>query len=112
MPIDHDRALDKEMDEAAQRAAEVTGLEKNPLLIILYRLSHQDRQLESIRIDMDHMSGRLTEHIAKSDEIKDSIDDMVSFWKGSRVVGRIMTWVVGMAAAFGAAYATAKKHLM
>ena len=56
----HDgRALDQEMDEAAQRAAEVTGLEKNPLLIILYRLSHQDRQLESIRIDMDTMARML-----------------------------------------------------
>ena len=37
MSINHDRALDKEMDEAAERASEVTGLEKNPLLIILYR---------------------------------------------------------------------------
>ena len=112
MLIDHDRALDKEMDEAAQRAAEVTGLEKNPLLIILYRLSHQDRQLESIRIDMDMMGQKLTEHVAKSDEIKDAVDEMVSFWKGSRVVGRIVTWVVGVAAALGAAYATAKKHLL
>ena len=112
MSINHDRALDKEMDEAAQRAAEVTGLEKNPLLIILYRLSHQDRQLESIRIDMDTMRREIVEHVAKSDDIKEAVDEMVSFWKGSRVVGRIVTWGVGVAAAFGAAYATAKKHLL
>lgn len=112
MSINHDRALDKEMDEAAERASEVTGLEKNPLLIILYRLSHQDRQLESIRIDMDTMRKEIIEHVAKSDDIKDAVDEMVSFWKGSRIVGRIITWVVGVTAAFGAAYATAKKHLL
>ena len=112
MPIDHDRALDKEMDEAAQRAAEVTGLEKNPLLIILYRLSHQDRQLESIRIDMDTMRRDIVEHVAKSDEIKDAVDEMVSFWKGSRVVGRIVTWAVGVAAALAAVIATSKRHFL
>jgi len=37
---------------------------------------------------------------------------MVSMWKGSKVVGRIMTWLVGIVAAIGAAWATAKKSLL
>jgi len=33
-------------------------------------------------------------------------------WKGSKVVGRIMTWLVGIVAAVGAAWAAAKKSLL
>ena len=72
MSFVHDpRHLDKEMDEAAEAAAQVTGIEKNPLLLILYRMSHQDKQLEMIRIQMDSMGMKLYDHIAKSEEVKE-----------------------------------------
>ena len=110
MNYGHDpRFLDKEMDEAAEAAAHVTGIEKNPLLIILYRLSHQDKQLESIRIQMDAMGIKLYDHIAKSEEIKEAIDDMVVIWRGSRIMGKVIMWFISLASALAAGYVAAKK---
>ena len=107
--MNHERRLEQEMLEAAQHVSDVSHVEKDPLLIILWRLNHQDRTLESIRLDLLAMNDELTEHISRENVIKESIDDMVSLWKGSKVVGRIMTWAVGIIAAAGAAYAAAKK---
>jgi len=33
-------------------------------------------------------------------------------WKGSKLVGKLMTWLVGIIAAIGAAWAAAKKSLL
>lgn len=107
-----ERHLEAEMLEAAQHVADVSHVEKDPLLIILWRLNHQDRTLDAIKSNQDTMGATLADHIARENEIKESIDDMVALWKGSRVVGRIMTWIVGIAAAAGAAYATVKKALL
>ena len=104
-PFDHDgRQLEKEMLEAAEHVEHVAHVEKDPLLIILWRLNHQDRALESIKSD-------LTSHIAQNEAIKDSVDELVAFWAGSKVAGRIMTWGIGILAAAGAAYASFKKDL-
>lgn len=106
------RQLEKEMLEAAQHVADVSHVEKDPLLIILWRLNHQDRTLESIKSDLSSMKAEVSDHISREDTIKESIDEMVSMWKGSKVVGKIMTWLVGVIAAIGAAWAAAKKSLM
>ena len=110
--LHHERHLEKEMLEAAQAVADVAHVEKDPLLIILWRLNHQDRTLDAIKTDLQAVGATLGDHIARENVIKESIDDMVSLWKGSKVVGKIMTWVVGIVAAVGAAYATAKKTLL
>lgn len=110
--LHHERLLEKEMLEAAQHVADVSHVEKDPLLIILWRLNHQDRTLDAIKSDLSSMNNELTEHISRENVIQESIDDMVSLWKGSKVVGRIMTWLVGIIAAVGAAYAAAKKTLI
>ena len=103
------RHLDQEVGEAVAKAAEFMGLENNPLMLILYRLDHTDKQLESIRIHVDGMGDRLSEHIAKSDEIKEAIDDLVVIWRGSRVMGRIIMWFVGTTASAAALWAAIKK---
>ena len=108
----HERALEKEMLEAAQHVADVAHVEKEPLLIFLWRLNHKDRTLDAIKGDLHAVGTTLNEHIAREDVIKGSIDEMVSMWKGSKVVGKIMTWLVGIVAAIGAAWATAKKSLL
>ena len=108
---DYERKLEQEMLEAAAVAADTANVEKDPLLIILWRLNHQDRVLDSIKADMKHVSETLSEHIAREGEIKDSIDDMVVFWKGSKIAGRVASWFLGTLAALMAAYASAKKGL-
>ena len=113
MSFVHDpRRLDKEMDEAAEAAAQVTGIEKNPLLLILYRLSHQDKQLEMIRIQMDSIGMKLYDHIAKSEEVKDAIDDMVVIWRGSRIMGKVIMWFISLASALAAGWVAAKKLIL
>lgn len=110
--LHHERHLEEEMLEAAQHVADVSRVEKDPLLIILWRLNHQDRTLEAIKSDLSSMNAELSDHISREDTIKESIDEMVSMWKGSKVIGKIMTWLVGIIAAIGAAWAAAKKSLM
>ena len=110
--LHNERHLEKEMLEAAQHVADVSHVEKDPLLIILWRLNHQDRTLDAIKSDLSSMNNELTEHISRENVIHESIDDMVSLWKGSKVVGRIMTWIVGIIAAVGAAWATVKNGLI
>ncbi len=46
------------------------------------------------------------------DTIKESIDEMVAMWKGSKLVGKAMSWAVGIIAAIGAAWAAAKKSTL
>lgn len=111
MTEEHHRTLEQEMLEAARSHIEADPAEKDPLLIILWRLNHQDKALEGIRYDLSNVAKTLGSHIDREEVIKESIDDMVALWKGSKVVGRIMTWVVGVTAALGAAYASAKKGM-
>ena len=110
--LHHERHLEKEMLEAAQHVADVSHVETDPLLIILWRLNHQDRTLDAIKGDLHAVGKTLNDHIAREDTIKESIDEMVSMWKGSKLVGKIITWLVGVIAAIGAAWATAKKSLL
>ncbi len=99
----HDpRHLDKEMDEAAEAAAQVTGIEKNPLLLML----------EMIRIQMDSMGMKLYDHIAKSEEVKEAIDDMVVIWRGSRIMGKVIMWFISLASALAAGWVAAKKLIL
>jgi hypothetical protein len=109
-PFDHaKRQLEKEMLEAAEHVAHVAHVEKDPLLIILWRLNRQDRTLELIKRDLTSVASTLDDHIAREDVIKESIDEMVSTWKGSKVVGKVMTWAVGIIAAVGATIAAVKR---
>lgn len=100
------------MLEAAQHVADVSHVEKDPLLIILWRLNHQDKTLDAIKSDLKRMNTELSDHISREDTIKESIDEMVAMWKGSKLVGKIMTWAVGIIAAIGAAWAAAKKSTL
>lgn len=104
-----ERQLEQEMLEAAEHVAHVAHVEKDPLLIILWRLNHQDRTLESIKRELTAVAGTLDDHIAREDVIKESIDEMVATWKGSKVVGKVVTWFVGITAAVGATIAAVKR---
>jgi len=111
-PFGHDeRKLEQEMLEASEHVANVAHVEKDPLLIILWRLNHQDRTLESIKSDLGAVAHKLGDHIAREDVIKESLDEMVATWKGSKIAGRIAAWFVGIVSAFVAAWASAKKGL-
>lgn len=109
MTEEHARRLEIEMIEAKTAEMEYGDVSKDPLLLILWRLNHQDRTLEAIKADLFAVSKGLTDHVARNDVMQESIDEMVVMWKGSKAVGRIMTWGVGIAAAVGAAYATWKR---
>lgn len=109
MPLDHERALESEMLEAAKNVADVAHVERDPLLIILWRLNHQDKTLEGINSKLGNLDKTLADHISREGTIQESIDEMVAMWKGSKVVGKLLTWGIGIAAAIGAAWASVKK---
>ena len=109
MTEEHERKLESEMLEAAQSVADVAHVERDPLLIILWRLNHQDKSLEGISAKLGNLDKTLADHISREGTIQESIDEMVAMWKGSKVVGKILTWGIGIAAAIGAAWASVKK---
>jgi len=111
MTEDHARALEREMLEAVNSKMATDPAEKDPLLIILWRLNHQDKALDGIRSDLGRVSTTLNGHITQNEAIKDAVDELVTFWVGSKIAGRIMTWVFGVLAAAGAAYVSFKKDL-
>lgn len=105
----HARKLEKEIIEARTSGTDYDSTNKDPLLLILYRLNHQDRTLEEIESKLGRMGVTITEHIAKDSIIQDSLDEMVSMWKGSKLVGKILSWAIGILAALGAGIAAIKK---
>lgn len=109
---EHDeRGLEVEMLEAAQHVSDVAHVEKDPLLIILWRLNHQDRALELIKNDLGKVTVTLSGHIAQNEAIKDSVDELVAFWTGSKLAGKVISWGVGICAAAAAAWASTKRGL-
>ena len=109
--FDHERKLEMEMLDAAQHVADVAHVEKDPLLIILWRLNHQDRTLESIKGEVKGVTTLVSDHISRENEIKESIDSMVALWKGSKVVARIVMGLAGIIVGIAGAYAAVKKGL-
>lgn len=96
-----------------------SALEDNHLLTVLLRLNHQDLSLEAIKTSVKEMATEVktlrsdvSAHIAREGEIKDSIDDIVSFYKGSKLMGRVTAWLVGIGAAILGAYVSLKKMLV
>ena len=49
------------MLEAAQHVANVSHVEQDPLLIILWRLNHQDRTLDAIKGDLHAVGATLND---------------------------------------------------
>jgi hypothetical protein len=110
--FDHaERKLEKEMLDAAQHVADVAHVEKDPLLIILWRLNHQDRTLDGIKTNLSNVTVTLSEHIAQNESIKESIDELVAFWTGSKLAGKVISWGVGICAAAAAAFASIKRGM-
>ena len=109
--FDHERKLEMEMLDAAQHVADIAHVEKDPLLIILWRLNHQDRTLEAIKGEVRGVTTLVSDHISRENEIKESIDSMVALWKGSKVVARIVMGLAGIVVGIAGAYAAIKKGL-
>lgn len=117
---EHDvRKLEEQVEEAKQCHLPMGDLADNHLLAVLLRLNHQDLALEAIKDNVKSMSGDLkiltnvvAGHVAKDEEIKDSIDDIVSFYKGSKLMGKVTAWLVGIGAAVLGAYVSLKKMLV
>lgn len=108
--VEHEaRHLEQEVFEAVNTGRDFSDLEERPLLLILWRLGHQDRALGEIKADLHAVTEKLNTHIVEASETNESVTEMVTIWKGSKLMAKITTWAVGICAALGAAYATAKK---
>ena len=111
--VEHEaRHLEQEVFEAVNTGRDFSELEDRPLLLILYRLGHQDKALSEIKSDLHASTEKLNAHIIESSETNESVIEMVTIWKGSKLMAKIASWVIGTCAALAAAYATAKKNLI
>jgi hypothetical protein len=109
--FEYERKLEKEMLDAAQHVSDVAYVERDPLLIILWRLNHQDKTLDGIKNNLNNVTVTLSDHIAQNESIKESIDELVTFWTGSKLAGKVISWVAGVCAAAAAAFVSIKKGL-
>lgn len=111
--VEHEaRHLEQEVFEAVNTGRDFSELEERPLLLILYRLGHQDTTLGEIKADLNAVTEKLNAHIIEASETNESVTEMVTIWKGSKLMAKIASWFIGILAALGAAYATAKKNLL
>ena len=111
--VEHEaRHLEQEVFEVVNTGRDFSELEDRPLLLILYRLGHQDKALSEIKSDLHEVTEKLNAHIIESSETNESVIEMVTIWKGSKLMAKIASWVIGTCAALAAAYATAKKNLI
>ena len=68
------------------------------------RMDKQDLLLKEIR-DI------LVSHIAVESGMKPALDELVSLWQGSKVISRIIAWVILIAGSVGGALLWAKEHI-
>lgn len=71
---------------------------------VLRRLDQQDELLKEIH-DWQ------VAHAATYEQIKPALEEVVTFWKGSRVLARILSVLAGMAVTFAGVWAYLKDHL-
>ena len=111
--VEHEaRHLEQEVFEAVNTGRDFSELEDRPLLLILYRLGHQDKALSEIKSDLHSVTEKLNTHIVEASETNESVIEMVTIWKGSKLMAKVASWFIGICAALAAAYATAKKNLI
>lgn len=68
------------------------------------RMDTQDALLLEIR-------DKVVAHIAQESEMKPALDELVSLWKGSKVISRILATLCAFGAAVWALFVWAKDHL-
>ncbi len=78
--------------------------DEDPIANIHRRMDTQDVLLTEIR-DM------IVAHIATEKEMKPALDELVSLWKGSKIMSRILATVCAGAAVLWALFVWAKDHL-
>lgn len=76
----------------------------DPIQNLHRRMDTQDALLLEIR-------DRVVAHIAKENEMKPALDELVSLWKGSKVISRILATLCAFGAAVWALFVWAKDHI-
>lgn len=71
---------------------------------IARRLDKQDAVLEEIR-------DTLVSHLAVDKEMKPSLDELVSLWKGSKIISAILATLCAAGAGVWALFSWAKDHI-
>lgn len=71
---------------------------------ITRRLDEQDKVLKEIR-------DTLVTHLAVDKEMKPSLDELVSLWKGSKVISAILAALFAFGAGVWALFSWAKDHI-
>ena len=111
--VEHEaRHLEQEVFEAVNTGRDFSDLEDRPLLLILYRMCVFSFSVTEIKSDLHSVTEKLNTHIVEASETNESMIEMVTIWKGSKLMAKIVSWFIGICAALAAAYATAKKNLI
>lgn len=76
----------------------------DPIQNLHRRMDTQDALLLEIR-------DKVVAHIAKENEMKPALDELVSLWKGSKVISRILATLCAFGAAMWALFVWAKDHI-
>lgn len=76
----------------------------DPIENLHRRMDTQDALLLEIR-------DKVVAHIAKESEMKPALDELVSLWKGSKVISRILATLCAFGAAVWALFVWAKDHI-
>ena len=68
-------------------------------------------EIAEIRRLQSEMSEAINLHIAKSNDIAPALQELVSLWQSSKIIGLIFTGLAGAAASIWGAYLWAREHI-
>ncbi len=68
-------------------------------------------EIAEIRKSQSEMSESIKLHIAKSDDIAPALQELVSLWRASKIIGLIFTGIAGAVASLWGAYLWAREHI-
>jgi hypothetical protein len=68
-------------------------------------------EIADIKKSISEMSNAISVHIARSDDIAPALQELVSLWRASKIIGYLCTGLAALLASLWAAYLWARDHV-
>ncbi len=68
-------------------------------------------EISDLKKSVSEMSGTLSIHIARSDDIAPALQELVSLWRASKIIGYLCTGLAALLASLWAAYLWVREHV-
>lgn len=74
-------------------------------------IEHINAEMRDIKHTLSQLSEVINLHVARSDDIAPALQELVSLWRASKILGLLCTGIAAAAASLWAAYLWARDHV-